>query len=530
MVSSKAVLAAVGLGAALLAPSACAQDLIGRDSIARCSFTGRGLGGSMSDEVAVTVVETVTAYVCNSTEVNTAQANVTAQEVATATAFAIASVTARCYANGRASFRLNGRSLVEAEAVAIASSVVSLVLESDACGTCNIATELFAEAYTEIILQASALAQANLEGDAAGTPVVALANDLIENIVNASATAYASVLGTVQAAVGQGCNATALFSVGDLGADGAVCSIDVTAANNSVAMDAVAEIFVDLEAEACDSAIANTNINVTVEAIASAQAVALAQISTSCVITGDASVCAFSTAEVNATAMATAESFAFLYAAARSTCDPPVCEVDTSILTEAFSTVLSAASASAVLNQCSSEENVFNFTVFEEQIQESTLTALASIIANVTVVNGAECIVDIPVIESAILESIGTPMNRSSPPIVTPSPSPSPSPSPTPSGSSQTDPVPSVPAGPVVPPPSPDPPATPTLPNCFSGSCVANNRRCFGTSTRFGDTPATCCDPNYVCLRRNARFSQCRRASAAVPRGWDGTIEQCIAV
>lgn len=97
-------------------------------------------------------------------------------------------------ADGRASFRLNGRSLVEAEAVAIANSVVSLVLESDACGTCSIATELFAEAYTEIVLQASALAQANLEGDSTtGMPAVAIANDIVEDIINASAIAYASV-------------------------------------------------------------------------------------------------------------------------------------------------------------------------------------------------------------------------------------------------------------------------------------------------------------------------------------------------
>eukprot|EP00892_Ulva_mutabilis_P005983 jgi/Ulvmu1/3757/UM175_0004.1 len=95
------------------------------------------------------------------------------------------------------------------------------------------------------------------------------------------------------------------------------------------------------------------------------------------------------------------------------------------------------------------------------------------------------------------------------------------------------------PATVILKPPTMDPPMTNmtlatmnttdpnmTLPDCF-GICIGNNRRCFGSATRFGSTPAPCCSEDYSCVRRNARFSQCRRNGSSLPRGWDGSIEEC---
>lgn len=73
------------------------------------------------------------------------------------------------------------------------------------------------------------------------------------------------VLATVQAGVGQGCNATALFRAGDIGRDGAQCAIDITAANNSVAMNAQTELFAELEAFGCNDSDVTVSINATVE-------------------------------------------------------------------------------------------------------------------------------------------------------------------------------------------------------------------------------------------------------------------------
>lgn len=97
-------------------------------------------------------------------------------------------------AGGSATFQINGRSLAESEAFAIASSVASLVLESKACGTCSVAAELFAEAYTKIAIRASALAEASLQGDSSVSgEAVAIANVYASEYVSAAATAFASV-------------------------------------------------------------------------------------------------------------------------------------------------------------------------------------------------------------------------------------------------------------------------------------------------------------------------------------------------
>ena len=73
------------------------------------------------------------------------------------------------------------------------------------------------------------------------------------------------VLGEVQAAVGQGCSAAGLFAVGDLGSDGAVCGINVDAVDLSESTNAFSELFVDLEAGACEDAFSEQSINATAE-------------------------------------------------------------------------------------------------------------------------------------------------------------------------------------------------------------------------------------------------------------------------
>lgn len=75
------------------------------------------------------------------------------------------------------------------------------------------------------------------------------------------------VLADVQAGVGQGCSASALFAVGDLGADGAVCGINIDAVDLSESKNAFAELFIDLEAGACEDAFNEQSINATVQVL-----------------------------------------------------------------------------------------------------------------------------------------------------------------------------------------------------------------------------------------------------------------------
>ena len=94
---------------------------------------------------------------------------------------------------GKASFTLNGRSLAQAEAKAVATSFAEGLIEASACDFCDVAADFIADSFEEIIVQATALAEADLVGFTDGARVEASADVLAERIVSASATAFAKV-------------------------------------------------------------------------------------------------------------------------------------------------------------------------------------------------------------------------------------------------------------------------------------------------------------------------------------------------
>lgn len=55
--------------------------------------------------------------------------------------------------------------------------------------------------------------------------------------------------------------------------------------------------------------------------------------------------------------------------------------------------------------------------------------------------------------------------------------------------------------------------------------CVGRNERCAGTSV--GPAVLGCCDPNDVCVERNARVSRCKASTWTAPSSWTGTIRSC---
>lgn len=56
-----------------------------------------------------------------------------------------------------------------------------------------------------------------------------------------------------------------------------------------------------------------------------------------------------------------------------------------------------------------------------------------------------------------------------------------------------------------------------------SGDCVADFRQCAGKGF---SAPRSCCNEDFDCFRKNASWSQCRRAST-VPSSWDGQVLTC---
>jgi len=90
-------------------------------------------------------------------------------------------------------FQVNGRSIAQAEAFALAQSFAEGLITANVCGFCDIAADFVADSFEEIIIQATAEAEAVLEGQANGGTVNATAEVLTETIVSASTTAYAQV-------------------------------------------------------------------------------------------------------------------------------------------------------------------------------------------------------------------------------------------------------------------------------------------------------------------------------------------------
>lgn len=96
-------------------------------------------------------------------------------------------------AEGKSSFTVNGRSVAQAEAFAIASSFADALAEASICDICDVAIDFVADTFEEIYLNATAVAEVTLQGFAEGGSINATANDFIARIVSATATAFAQV-------------------------------------------------------------------------------------------------------------------------------------------------------------------------------------------------------------------------------------------------------------------------------------------------------------------------------------------------
>ena len=339
------------------------------------------------------------------------------------------------------------------------------------------------------------------------------------------------VLVEARADVEDGCSGAITTVVGGLQD---TCTVNVNATDGSVVQNAATEIVVGVVAEACDlDETAAVDIDVSATAIATAMARAIAEISASCVIQGQTTACVVSEANINATAVAVATAFSFGYADAISTCNPPLCEVSADILVEAISEVLASATTSAVFAQCAGMGDQFSVTVLEEEIVTASITALSTIIAQATVIGG-ECDIDLTAVASTTINPPTAPAPKPTPvptptpapaPVHTPMPAPTPSPAPTPLPTPAPKPA-ATPVPATAPKPS-SPPVTssPALPACRA-QCARNNRQCDGLTF---DSPAACCSPDHLCVRRNSRFSQCRLNGVPGFGTWEGTITMCKA-
>lgn len=477
------MLTAILTGAALVAPLVAAQTRMPQpgDSFARCSFSGTGLAGSMSEEVASEVVGIASAYLCGNGTSTTRVARAAATEIAEATAFAITAASASCFATGNSRFTIRGRSAASAEAVAIAEAVIDVAGTVEVCGECSVAAALWARSYEEIIISASSVAELALNGSTtAGETLEVRASAFRAEFVSATADATADVLITLRGAVDEGCNATILADIGsDL--NGVECNVSAAGSSDSISettTNIAAAAGVSVAGKPCGVEV-ETFANVSVAQVARAMASAVAEVQASCIIAGDAYACALAEAEINATANATAFAFAAAYAEETESCGAEVCNLRLATLVSVCRTILIRSTSALYLQQCSGPDSFFNIAAFQETLTEVILEPFIEVIGQIQVISG-RCSVTLPVFavpgeDDDDDDSMGMGMEE--------------------------------------------------IPTC-EDTCAEDNKVCFGKNF---DAPRACCSPDYVCIRRDEEFSQCRlngRPGTFVE--WDGREEVCI--
>eukprot|EP00892_Ulva_mutabilis_P008847 jgi/Ulvmu1/6334/UM029_0042.1 len=472
--------------AAICASASGAPVFSPGDNIARCQISSSASASAESVRIAVNASAAVAAAVCGSGIVN---AQDVANEVATATAVAVANATASCFASGAGSFIINGQTLATAKASAIAEAFVSALAEARVCADCAAVANFTGASFKEILLNATATAELNLEGSGTLDPVQT-ANQLVEDIQTSVIRAFATVIVTARSSAENDCNAEVLAAgvTGEVGApdpNAVFCSVISFTRDDSFARSITAEAVLEAAAAAGCVPAASGSESEAATLLAEAFVSALAQVALGCDVRGEGNLCAAGSAEIETAISATAGAFARGLANATAVCGNRTCEVSAEAVTEAVSSVASQAAASTTQSGCIGSDASLTAKDVRLITNSSTITALASVIAAATA--GDECTIELEV----------TAETQPNPPVVT-----------TPE---------------TRPPPPPTPP-TPPMPSACNGACAPSGRKCAGLNF---PVSLECCDPAYQCVARDATFAQCRFGGRPGLFGWSEAIVPC---
>lgn len=135
----------------------------------------------------------VSLLVCDTTATVTVEEEAVAEAVATAAAIAIAEVSAACFSSGLSTFTVNGRSIAMATATAWAEAFATATATSAACSKCETVATFIGETFSDILLEAVADAEVNLEKLHPGADAIQVANSLVADIQEATIVAFATV-------------------------------------------------------------------------------------------------------------------------------------------------------------------------------------------------------------------------------------------------------------------------------------------------------------------------------------------------
>eukprot|EP00892_Ulva_mutabilis_P002144 jgi/Ulvmu1/11930/UM082_0009.1 len=383
----------------------------GSGSVVKCDFSALSKSSYESVKVGAHAAATTDAALCGNNTDAEAVAVTSALSISRTFAEAFFGSIVDCYAEGHAYYKINGMTYATAQASAFAEAFAEAYTVSKTCHKCLAASELIADSYAEIFLSAAKESELSIEKLAEGGQVVDNYTHIEKDLVERTMVAFAQVIVKAKSEVNE-CDVSAQVEVatGDIDDLNTVqCEANVTAVSDYQVHDSLVDAADDLALSVCDlSGQATDTLQVDAEAIAKAAALAISAVSAECVVDGQGTACALGLAGITETAEAVARAYAGAFVNATAECDH-LCHTEKEDLAAAIGSVIVTAASNVYKVNCTGPNSYFNLTAFDLEIVESSVTALAQVLAHATVATDDQgmtaCVVDMELYSSIVPEA-----------------------------------------------------------------------------------------------------------------------------
>lgn len=161
-------------------------------------------------------------------------------------------------AEGQSTFKVNGVTAAQAEAVALSEAFAEAYVSSNTCHKCVAVAEVMVKSVSELVLSVAAKIETDILGVTDGVPIGIIEKTDVVAIAEQEIIAFAQVL--LDATLGSDCGAF-VSAEANTGSDafpsGSRCIVETKAADGSLVQNAVSEIITTVTAEACKATVKN---------------------------------------------------------------------------------------------------------------------------------------------------------------------------------------------------------------------------------------------------------------------------------
>lgn len=161
-------------------------------------------------------------------------------------------------AEGQSTFKVNGVTAAQAEAVALSEAFAAAYVSSNTCHKCVAVAEVVVKSVSKLVLSVAAKIETDILGVTDGVPIGIIEKTDVVAIAEQEIIAFAQVL--LDATLGSDCGAF-VSAEANTGSDafpsGSRCIVETKAADGSLVQNAVSQIINMVTAEACKATVKN---------------------------------------------------------------------------------------------------------------------------------------------------------------------------------------------------------------------------------------------------------------------------------